>query len=244
MLANFKLQTYGLNRDYLSEMKKLILLWSALLVWAGAHYSDAGQLHNSVIIIIRHAEKPADGDGLAPAGEARASAYVDYFKNFALDSKPIHFDYLFAAKDSQESKRPRLTIKPLSKALGLDINTDFKDKEYASLADELRSGHYSNKNLLVCWHHGNIPELLASLGADPQKLLPPKGKWPEDVFGWFVRLEYDQNGNLNVKVQDEDLMPGDAANPPPQPTAKASPRSEPRVIKVTLAARTGKAMLT
>jgi hypothetical protein len=49
--------------------------------------------------------------------------------------------------------------------------------------------------------------LLASLGADPQKLLPPKGKWPEDVFGWFVRLEYDQNGNLNVKVQDEDLMP-------------------------------------
>jgi hypothetical protein len=36
------------------------------------------------------------------------------------------------------------------------------------------------------------------LGADPQKLLPPKGKWPEDVFGWFVRLEYDQNGNLNV----------------------------------------------
>jgi hypothetical protein len=92
----------------------------------------------------------------------------------------------------------------------------------------------------VCWHHGKIPELLASLGADPQKLLPPKGKWPEDVFGWFVRVEYDQNGNLNVKVQDEDLMPGDVANPPPQ--VKAS--SKPRVIKkVTLPARAGKAMI-
>ena len=163
--------------------------------------------------------------GLAPAGEARANAYVDYFKNFTLDSKPIHFDYLFAAKDSHESKRPKLTIKPLSKVLGLDVNTDFKEQDYASLADELRSGPYSNKNILVCWHHGKIPELLASLGADPQKLLPPKGKWPEDVFGWFVRLEYDQNGNLNVKVQDEDLMPGDAANPPPQ--VKASPLSKP-----------------
>ena len=221
--AKYKLQTYGLNRDYLCGMKKLILSLSVLLLWMGAHYTCAGQLHNSVIVIIRHAEKPADGDGLAPAGEARANAYVDYFKNFTLDSKPIHFDYLFAAKDSHESKRPKLTIKPLSKALGLDINTDFKEQDYASLADELRSGPYSNKNILVCWHHGKIPELLASLGADPQKLLPPKGKWPEDVFGWFVRLEYDQNGNLNVKVQDEDLMPGDAANPPPQ--VKASPLS-------------------
>jgi hypothetical protein len=221
----FKLQTYGLNREYPCWMKKLILSLSVLLLWMGAHYTYARQLHNSVIVIIRHAEKPADGDGLAPAGEARAHAYVDYFKNFTLDSKPIHFDYLFAAKDSHESKRPKLTIKPLSKALGLGINTDFKEQDYASLAEELRSGPYSNKNILVCWHHGKIPELLASLGADPQKLLPPKGKWPEDVFGWFVRLEYDQNGNLNVKVQDEDLMPGDAANPPPQ--VKASPLSKP-----------------
>jgi hypothetical protein len=82
-------------------MKKLILSLSVLLLWMGAHYTCAGQLHNSVIVIIR------------------------------------------------------------------------------------------------------------------QKLLPPKGKWPEDVFGWFVRLEYDRNGNLNIKVQDEDLMAGDAANPPP-----------------------------
>ena len=63
------------------------------------------------------------------------------------------------------------------------------------------------------------------------------------MFGRFVRLEYGQNGILNVKVQDEDLMPGDAANPPPQPTVKASPLSKPRVIKkVTLAARAGKGM--
>jgi hypothetical protein len=81
-----------------------------------------------------------------------------------VDSKEIHFDYLFAAKDSHESKRPTLTIKPLSKALGLDINTDFKDAEYAKLGDELHAGRYSNKNILVCWHHGKIPELLAAFG--------------------------------------------------------------------------------
>ena len=142
---------------------------------------------------------------------------MDYFKHFTVNSNTIHFDYLFAAKDSHESKRPKLTIKPLSKALGLDINTDFKDDEYAKLADELHSGRYNDKNILVCWHHGKIPELLTALGADPQKLLP-NGKWPEDVFGWVVRLEYNQNGNLKAKVKDENLMPGDAANPPPQPS--------------------------
>jgi hypothetical protein len=142
---------------------------------------------------------------------------VDYFKHFSVNANPIHFDYLFAAKNTQESKRPKLTIKPLSKALGLDINADFKDDEYAKLADELHSGRYNDKNILVCWHHGKIPKLLTALGADPHKLLP-NGKWPEDVFGWVVRLEYNQKGVLNAKVEDENLMPGDAANPPPQPS--------------------------
>jgi len=74
-VPNFELQTYGLNRDYLCGMKKLILSLSVLLLWMAHTTPCAGQLHNSVIVIIRHAEKPADGDGLAPAGEARANAF-------------------------------------------------------------------------------------------------------------------------------------------------------------------------
>jgi hypothetical protein len=196
-------------------MKNFILLISVLLLWIGVQYTFAGKLQSSVIVVIRHAEKPDVGDALSSAGDARANAYVDYFKHFTVNSNVIHFDYLFAAKDSHESKRPKLTIKPLSKALGLAINTDFKDDEYAKLADELHSGRYSNKNILVCWHHGKIPKLLAALGADPLHLLP-NGKWPEDVFGWVLLLEYDQDGNLNAAVKDENLMPGDAANPPPR----------------------------
>jgi hypothetical protein len=195
-------------------MKNLLLLVSVLLLWMGMR-GYAGPLQSSVIVIIRHAEKPDAGDGLAPAGEARANAYVDYFEHFTVHAKVIHFDSLFATKDTRASKRPKLTIKPLSKALGLDINTDFEDDAYAELVDELQSGRYSHKNILVCWHHGKIPKLLAALGADPEKLLPD-GKWPEDVFGWLVRLEYDPNGNLRAKVKDENLMPGDATNPPPQ----------------------------
>ena len=198
-------------------MRSLIALITVLLLWIGVHCTNANPLQSSVVIIVRHAEKPDTGDGLAPAGDARANAYVDYFKHFTVNSNAVHFDYLFAAKDSRESKRPRLTIKPLSKALGLVINTEFKNDAYAELAEELHAGRYRNKNILVCWHHGKIPELLAALGADPHTLLP-NGKWPEDVFGWVVSLEYDQKGNLNATVEDENLMPGDAANPPPLPS--------------------------
>jgi hypothetical protein len=137
---------------------------AAFLLWLGVYCTNAGQLQNCVIVIVRHAERPDAGDALAPAGEARARAYVDYFQHFTVHKKPIHFDYLFAAKDSHESKRPKLTIKPLSKALGLDLNTSFKDGEYANLAEELQSERYNNKNVLVCWHHGKIPKLLPLWG--------------------------------------------------------------------------------
>jgi hypothetical protein len=48
---------------------------------------------------------------------------------------------------------------------------------------------------LICWHHGNIPQLLRALGADPNTLLH-KGKWPNDVYDWLIQLRYDENGHL------------------------------------------------
>src|ERR1700704_3991187 len=65
---------------------------------------------DAVVLIIRHAEKPDTGPGLSPSGQQRAEAYKDYFKNFTVDSKPLRVDAIFAAKDSKESERPRLTV--------------------------------------------------------------------------------------------------------------------------------------
>jgi len=67
-------------------MKRIVLLVSVLLLSMGVHYIVAGKLQSSVIVVIRHAEKPDAGDGLAPAGDARANAYVNYFEHFNVDS--------------------------------------------------------------------------------------------------------------------------------------------------------------
>jgi hypothetical protein len=151
-------------------------------------------LNNAVILIIRHAEKPAAGDQLSPAGNARAQAYANFFKDFSLDGQPLKLDYLFASADSKASQRARLTIEPASKLLGLAIDSRFEDDKFQELAAEIRTKPHG-QNILICWHHGEIPQLLKALGADPGRLFP-KGKWPDEVFNWVVELRYDSDGRL------------------------------------------------
>jgi hypothetical protein len=167
-------------------------------------------LSDATILIIRHAEKPETGTGLSREGEARAHAYVHYFQNFRVKSEPIKLDYLVAADDSDHSQRSRLTLEPLGTAIGLKPDLRFQAKRPQELVRELRSTQHG-KAILICWHHKGIPELLKSLGADPDRLLPG-GEWPAQQFGWVLQLRYDHDGRLlqnKTKRIKEHLMPGD-----------------------------------
>jgi len=195
-------------------MKIIPLLFASFLLatTAFAHHPDKGGngdgLANTTVLIIRHAEKPESGSGLAPAGVQRAEAYVNYFKNFTIDSKPVQIDYLFATADSKGSMRPRLTITPLSRALGIRIDTSFDDQQYENLAAAMKS-RYHGHVILICWHHGKIPELVQALGGDSTQMFP-QGKWDGNVFGGIVQLRYDGNGKLiDAKYSNEHLMPDD-----------------------------------
>jgi hypothetical protein len=167
-------------------------------------------LNDAVILIVRHAEKPDSGQGLAPEGEQRAAAYVHYFETYTIDGTPLRLDNLFAAADSKESHRPRLTIEPLSKALGIKIETPFADKQFAEMVKFLETKPHG-RHILIAWHHGEIPNLVKALGADSDKLIPGD-KWPSKVFGWVIQLRYDHDGHLlpdGAKRINEDLMPDD-----------------------------------
>lgn len=166
---------------------------------------------NATVMIIRHAENPASGRGLSPTGEQRAKAYKDYFLKFAVDSKPMQPDVIFAANDSKHSHRPRLTVQPFAKAAKLQIETNFTSNQSAQLTDELRKNE-QGKRILICWRHSQIPALLRALGATPDTLLP-NGKWPHAVYDWVILLSYDQDGRLlpaGTRRIDERLLPGDS----------------------------------
>ena len=197
-------------------MKRILLSCALLTLACSISLSKEPEaLRDTTILIVRHAEKqePPSG-GLTSVGEARAKAYANYFRHFTAFSQPVKFDHLFATADHDSNTRVRRTIEPLSKAIGLAIDLRFKNKEFESLAREIKSGR-TGKQILICWHHGKIPNLLNALGANTAKLLP-NGTWPDDVFCWVIELHYDHEGKLSESVcVNENLMPGDSDKKPP-----------------------------
>jgi hypothetical protein len=184
-----------------------------ILVVGHGQAKSNSQLKNATVLIIRHAEKPETGKDLAPAGFKRAQAYVGFFKSLTVNSHPVKLDHLFAAQESKNSDRCHETLIPLSNAITLKVHTSFDLSESQQLADKVRRS-YSGETVLICWHHGAIPDLLKAFGVNPKGLLPG-GKWPEEVFGWLVVLRYDQNGKVTTSVSNEGIAPDDANHPPP-----------------------------
>ena len=193
--------------------RTLLLVVTALAVVGTATSRVATQgppLANVEVLIIRHGEKPDSGKELNPAGVARSKAYVAFFKNLKIAGQPVHLDHIFATAEGKNSDRERLTVEPLAKSLGLKVDDRFKNKAYDELAADIAKHRYGHE-LLICWHHGNIPALVAALQGDSAKLFP-SGKWPDDHFDWLVELHYDGLGRIQpdkTKLVHEHLMPGD-----------------------------------
>jgi len=164
------------------------------------------------LLIIRHGEKPGDpavdaptdGINLSTKGYERAGALAPYVH--ATFGAP---DFLFATKESKHSNRPVETITPLAKAIKLDIDDEFADNEYDKLAAKLQSDNkYAGKQILICWHHGTIPELVTALG-----YTPPVGHWPPASFDRVWVIENTDATGATAPVQNvaQRLLFGDAS---------------------------------
>jgi broad specificity phosphatase PhoE len=158
------------------------------------------------ILLIRHAEKPASGMDLSPAGIERAKMLPKLFggSGAAAPHNLPRPDLLFAAHVSKNSNRPVETITPLSAALGLPISHEIDDKDYATLAGELLGGKYAGKVVLVAWHHGSLPGLARALGA-----VPPYDPWPDTQFDRMWRIDY-AGGKATLTDLPQGLMAGDS----------------------------------
>jgi hypothetical protein len=184
-----------------------VIYGSALLVVADAQDGPK----NGIVLIIRHAEDGGIGQALAPRGQERAEAYKNYFLNFTVDSRRLEPNAIFAAKDSKQSHRPRLTVEPFAKAARLRIDRRFGNNQTADLAADLRANQ-QGKVILICWRHPYVPALLRALGAKPEDFLP-KGKWPDSVYDWVILLSFDGGGRLissSSRRINEHLLPGDS----------------------------------
>jgi hypothetical protein len=149
------------------------------------------------IILLRHAEKPADPDDshLSPAGVKRAEQLVRFIMK---DPAMTRFGLPVAVFASQTTKhdngqRSQETVAPLARALKLTVQTPFRSNGYAALARQiLANPAYAGKTVLICWTHEEIPKLAEALGVKPR----PK-KWKDSVFDKVYVISY-QSGNVGL----------------------------------------------
>lgn len=161
------------------------VLLGILLVAGSASHAQA---QPAEVIIIRHAEKPPEGNELTLQGRERAAALVPYFRETAVlleFNTPVAI-YVPLPKNETSSIRSAQTVAPLAAALHLKLNSSFHKDEISAMAKEiLNSERYDGKMVLICWDHKMIPPIAKALGVDDAP-----DKWPGDSFDrdWVIRF--------------------------------------------------------
>jgi hypothetical protein len=142
------------------------------------------------IILIRHADKPADPNDphLSQAGVQRAERLVSFVTT---DPAMTRFGLpvaVFATRTTKDDngQRTQETVTPLARVLKLPVQAPFLGKDYAALANLILADPvYAGKTVLICWNHEEIPQLAAALGVTPE---PPK--WKARVFDQVYVISY------------------------------------------------------
>ncbi|MFN0219617.1 MAG: histidine phosphatase family protein [Hyphomicrobium sp.] len=139
----------------------------------------------SRILLMRHAEKTGDVEDihLSDSGRQRAQRLATYIpETFGAP------DFIFAAARSRRSIRSIETMQPLAAALGKEVRFDIEDRDFPDLVEALKTNPaYRGALVVVCWHHGKLPEIAAELGARAGEY--PR-EWPDGTFDLILNLDY------------------------------------------------------
>ena len=137
----------------------------------------------------------------------KAVEFHGHYRETPIKGKAPRFptpNYIFATQRSKNSNRPVETVTPLGTALNLPINDGFADKEpdIKKMVNAILND-YPGKVVLICWHHGEIPELAKALGVSS----PPK--WDGKVFDRVWQITFPK-GKATLQDLPQMLLYGDS----------------------------------
>ncbi len=123
--------------------------------------------HPARIVIIRHAEKPADERNPHLSERGRLHA-LEWAKLISSPSGPLGGKVpaaLFAPHPTEKriSIRPIETLQPLAEKSRKPVLTPFSAAEVGKLADTVRR-EYGGQDVVICWVHEFLPDLVRALG--------------------------------------------------------------------------------
>lgn len=161
----------------------------------------------AMIVVLRHGEKPPEGNNLDAQGQERARALVNVFStrpDLNAYGKPVVI-YAMGPSPEDPSNRPVQTVLPTSQALGIPMVTHYTHLQYADVAREIyNTPSYQGRTVIICWEHHVIPDLIKSLGVHHG----PK-KWDGRVFDqfWIVRFP---GGVPTLSIEPQNALPSDS----------------------------------
>lgn len=151
------------------------------------------------VVIIRHAEKPDNGDNLSCKGFNRALALTSVLYNkFKLPDK-IFVPEVGNGKTTNQLRMLE-TIAPFAIKYNINIDTKFDVNDAKDVAAKILK---TNGYALVVWQHDKIDNIVKALGADTKGM-----KWGDDDYDsiWIVSFK---NGKATFTVDKENLNPQD-----------------------------------
>jgi hypothetical protein len=161
------------------------------------------------IILLRHAEKPAEEAALhlSSRGEKRAHALAKFLSapNYLTSNAPIAALYATRVTKNNHSQRTGETLAPLAKKLHLPVNTAYESDRYPLLVHNILSnGAFHGKTVIICWTHHELADLAGALGVKPKP-----SPWKDKVFDrwWVIRLP---DSRVEFQELPQHLLPGDS----------------------------------
>jgi hypothetical protein len=172
----------------------------------GRHLSIRGSARAAGLPALFVAALPQSSCKLIHRGEEFIGAY----RQIPIKGNAPRFatpGFIFATQVSKDSNRPIETVTPLATALGIHIDDDYADddKDIETLANAiLTESAFAGKTVLICWHHGNIPNIAKALGISK----PPK--WDGKVFDRVWQITFPK-GKAMLQDSPQMLLYGDSA---------------------------------
>lgn len=161
-------------------------LLAALFFIVAPFFSVAqNRLANQRIVLIRHAEKPLNGDNLSCIGFNRSLKLVGLLKEkFGI------LDYIFVPSPStgKQTKNLRMlqTALPLATKYNLAINTKYAVNDVNQMAIEISK---KQGTILIVWEHNQLAALARALGVQTSEL-----HWASDDYDsiWIISYKHSK----------------------------------------------------
>lgn len=193
--------------------KSVFMVCAAILMCSISAFAAPAQ-----VILIRHGEKPAQGNELNAQGFQRANALVKYFQTDPAVTRygtPVAI-YAMAPKNATGSIRAIQTVTPLAAALKLTINKDYmRDQADELVKAIMENPEYDGRMVLVCWEHSVLVDIAAALaaygGSDQAVKDALPVSWAGQVFDRAWVLSFTGNKVTSFLDAPEHVLPGDSA---------------------------------